>query len=129
MTMKNDNNNDPLDVNARLYKQISLLLDDLEAPPVKKKRKLQPGEDPYEEGITFRERLAALIAVGRLQMMFVGLRKEDRPNERNSGSAVRKYKAAFENADSRRKAVARAAAAAAADPFADDDTGGDGLDS
>lgn len=106
-------NADPKNINSRLYNQIAKLLDDLEKP--------RRGED----AITIRERIAALIAVGRLQLVFVNLRKEKTDDGGNTGSAVRRYSAAFkQNAGRRRAAVARSVAAAEPDgdddPFADD---------
>lgn len=70
---------DPLQVNARLYLQISELLGQLEAM----------------EGLTIRERVAALVAIGRIQTIFVGLRKEKGLYDGNAGAAVRKYSSAF----------------------------------
>jgi hypothetical protein len=84
--------NDPLNVNARLYHQLDRLLDQLETG----------------EHITLRERVQALIAVGRLQVMFLGLRKEKNPDDAAAaGSAVRKYSKAFTHASGRRKAGGR----------------------
>jgi hypothetical protein len=102
---------DPLNINARLYNQIGKLLDDLEAEDVK-------------NPIDIKARIAALIAVGRLQTIFVGLRKEklDGP-ARGAGSAVRKYSKAFK-ADAgrgRKKNTRGRAVAAGGDDFADDD--------
>ena len=54
---------DRLNVNARLYNQIAKLLDDLEE---------QDAEDPLD----IKVRIAALIAIGRIQKMFMDLRKE-----------------------------------------------------
>lgn len=102
---------DTLNVNGRLYKQISDLLHQLESDP----------------NITVRERIAALVAVGRVQTIFVGLRKENK-DDPDAGSAVRKYASAFsKNATGRGKKTARAAAAS--DDFDagdwDDDDDGD----
>jgi hypothetical protein len=104
---------DPLNLNARLYAQVGKLLDDLEAEDVK-------------NPIGIKERVSVLIAVGRLQTIFVGLRKENfNGATRGSGSAVRKYSTAFAkaNAGGRRATGKRAATATAnfgRDPFADD---------
>lgn len=97
---------DPLRVNERLYKQISALLGDLE----------ERGED-----ITMRERVAALIAIGRVQTIFAGLRRENQEDP-NAGSAVRKYSGAFKAKDaaSGRKKIARAAGPSLADEPDDD---------
>jgi hypothetical protein len=100
---------DPLQVNSRLYRQISELLKDLESPAV---------------NISTRERIAALVAIGRIQTLFVGLRKENQ-NDTDAGSTVRKYAAAFsKNATGGRKKAARSAPTAVADPidWDDDDT-------
>jgi hypothetical protein len=71
---------DPLNINQRLYRQIGALLDDL--------------EDPNNvEGITVPQRINSLIAIGRILVMFKGLRKE--LDTAGSGSAVRKYSQAF----------------------------------
>ena len=80
-------NLDPKNVNTRLYNQVAALLDDLESG---------------DTVITVRERITALVAIGRIQTLFVGLRKENR-DEPNAGSSVRKYAGAFAaNAVSRR---------------------------
>lgn len=103
---------DPLNINARLYRQIGRLLDDLEAADVK-------------EMLDIKERIAALIAVARIQTVFVNLRKEGKggPTSRTAGSSVRKYASAFKaNAGSRRAPRARSAAAdLGGDDFSDDD--------
>jgi hypothetical protein len=72
---------DPLNVNARLYKQLGRLLDDMEAAD-------------RDDTMTFPQRIAALIAVGRVQKIFVDLRKGDLLDG-TAGSAVRKYSEAF----------------------------------
>jgi hypothetical protein len=103
---------DPLQINSRLYNQIARLLDDLEAKDAKQR-------------LDIKERIAALIAVGRIQIMFVNLRKENISGA-GSGSAVRKYSKAFKDATGgRKKAAGRGRAAAAEladDDFSDDDT-------
>ena len=71
---------DPLDINARLYQQLGRLLDDMEAAD-------------RDETMTFPQRIQALIAVGRVQKIFIDLRKGDL--NVNAGSAVAKYAAAF----------------------------------
>jgi hypothetical protein len=107
-------NFDPLNVNVRLYEQVSEMLSQLENSP----------------NITLRERIAALIAIGRIQVLFVNLRKE-KINDPGSGSSVRKYAAAFKAHDARRrKAIAGPKPEpepepepepAIDDPFGDDD--------
>ena len=85
---------DPLSVNVRLYNQASELLHQLETSP----------------HVTLRERYMALVAVGRIQVIFMGLRKE-KLDDSNAGSAVRKYATAFKaHGDGGRKAIAGPAA-------------------
>ena len=90
---------DPLNVNARLYNQIGKLLDDME-------------KADRDETMTFPQRINALIAVGRVQVMFAGLRKAEARESGSAGSTVRKYSAAFARADAarRRKVAARSSA-------------------
>jgi len=68
---------DPKNINGRLYDQISKLLDQLES-----------------KNVTLRERVSALVAVGRIQTIFVGLRKERREPD-IAGSKVRQYTGQF----------------------------------
>jgi hypothetical protein len=75
-------NSDPLGINARLYKQLGRLLDEMEK---------------WDDTLTIPQRINALIAVGRIQVMFMGLRKESNDSGRE-GRSVRKYAAAFKNA-------------------------------
>lgn len=88
---------DPLNINARLYKQLGKLLDDMEAAD-------------RDERMTMPQRIQALIAVGRIQVLFNTIRK-GAIDDGSAGSTVRKYSAAFarSNAASRRKANARPA--------------------
>lgn len=76
---------DPLNINARLYGQIGKLLDDLE-------------REDREDIMTTPQRISALIAVGRILTIFASLKKADYENG-NTGSAVRKYAAAFARPD------------------------------
>lgn len=104
---------DPLNVNIRLYKQLSQLLDDLD----------------NDGDITTRERIAALTAIARIQIAFMALRKESK-DDPNAGSAVRKYAGAFEKNASRRNKKRAGSAAAEPEPDAFesgdwDDDGGD----
>lgn len=101
---------DPLDINGRLYAQIGRLLDDLEA-------------DDRDDRMTTPQRISALIAVGRILTIFAALRKGDF-DYGNSGSAVRKYAAAFARPDAARggKGGSRSA------NIVDFDRGGDGDD-
>lgn len=71
---------DPLDLNWRLYQQLGKLLDDMEAAD-------------RDETMTFPQRISAMIAIGRVQKMFVDLRKGD--FNVGAGSAVEKYTTAF----------------------------------
>ena len=86
---------DPLEINVRLYRQISALLEQLE-----------------NDDVDIKVRYMALMAIARMQAVFVALRKEkfDAPDR---GSSVRKYAGAFTkqqaNAARRRKAPARPA--------------------
>ncbi|HEX3522505.1 MAG TPA: hypothetical protein VHT52_10510 [Stellaceae bacterium] len=75
-----DSKTDPLDINARLYKQLGKLLDDMEAADA-------------AETMTFPQRINALIAVGRVQKMFVDLRKGEFSVGR--GTAIERYAKAF----------------------------------
>lgn len=117
-TPRNSTLTDPLQINARLYRQVGELLSQLEE----------------KENITLKERVSALIAVGRLQTIFAGLRKE-KVEDHDAGNSVRKYSAAFKAHDvSRRAALARSAADEPADTigdsiFADADDADDERDS
>ena len=83
---------DPKSINQRLYNQLARLLDYLESAD-------------RDGMMTMPQRINALIAIGRLQVMFVGLRKEPRDPGRE-GRAVRKYAKAFAaDATGRRKAA------------------------
>lgn len=93
---------DPLSINRRLYNQVSELLRQLEE----------------DKNVSLKERYMALITIGRIQTIFVALRKE-KIDEPARGATVRKYAAAFKAHDaSRRAQLARSAAAAdsAAEP-------------
>jgi hypothetical protein len=97
---------DPEDVNGRLYKQLGVLLTRLEA---------------NDEQITTPQLINALMAIARIQVLQMTIRKEDNEPD-NAGSAVRKYAQAFEtNAAGRRKAGRSRAAAALAAIGPDDD--------
>ena len=72
---------DPLNINARLYKQLGKLLDDMERAD-------------RDDTMTFPQRISALIAVGRVQKIFVDLKKGDF-NDGFAGSTIRKYATAF----------------------------------
>lgn len=90
-------NLDPLNVNVRLYNQVSEILHELEHGP----------------NITLKERVTALVAIGRIQVLFTTLRKE-KLSDPGTGSTIRKYAAAFKANDARgRKKIAGAVAALA----------------
>jgi hypothetical protein len=100
---------DPLDVNGRLYRQIGKLLSQLEEA----------------EDLGIRDRIAALVAVGRIQTIFVGLRKENQ-GDPDAGSAVRKYSGVFKTdhaTGGRKKATGTTAPKPTPDidPWSDDD--------
>ena len=103
-------NLDPLKINERLYRQVAELLRQLEE----------------NEHVTLKERFQALMAIARIQYVFVNLRKE-KIADASTGSAVRKYATAFAKNDPRRgKKVARSRPVAVPDPidagiFDDDD--------
>jgi hypothetical protein len=99
---------DPLKVNERLYRQIARLLDQLEAADT-------------EDGITIPQRINALIAVGRVQIMFANLRKAAANDASDPGSEVRKYSAAFAKTNGAR----RGKAGSGAGGFIPIDSGGD----
>ena len=80
-------NLDPKSINSRLYNQVDALLTQLEEG----------------EHITLKERIAALIAVGRMQVIFMGLRKETADDDGERGSTVRKYAGAFKADDPRER--------------------------
>jgi hypothetical protein len=69
---------DPDQVNARLYKQVSVLLKQLETE----------GEE-----LPIKERIAAMMAIGRLQDLFGKMRKGQ--GDVGAGSNVRKYEGTF----------------------------------
>lgn len=104
--------NDPLSVNSRLYNQIGKLLDDLEAAD-------------RDDRMTMPQRISALIAIGRIQTIFQGLRKGD--HDGSAGSTARKYAAAFAkpNATGRGRAASRPTNIVEFDRFSDDDDDGD----
>jgi hypothetical protein len=101
-------NLDPHNIAARLSKQNHLLLEDLEK----------------QIDISFRERLAALGVIAKIEKDIRELQKE--ANELDTGTAVRRYSKAFEaKAAGRARALARSRAVAAA---GDDDGEADEVD-
>ena len=101
--MAKPTNLDSHSINARLMNQVSRVLDDLED------RNLPIGP---------KERIMALLAIGRLQMLFVAMRKRGGDSD-NAGSSVRKYSKAFKTHASGRGA--KAARRGVADLTDDDD--------
>jgi hypothetical protein len=86
---------DPLNIDGRLYEQVSKLLDQLQDPSV-----------------TIRERYMSLAAIARIRISYVKLSDGEAPN---AGSTVRKYTAAFAaNAVGGRARISRRNAAHAA---------------
>lgn len=71
---------DPLNLNWRLYQQLGRLIDDMEAAD-------------RDEKMTMPQRIAAMIAIGRVQKMFIDLRKGEFNG--GAGTAIEKYAAAF----------------------------------
>lgn len=85
---------DPLQLKTRLYIQIGELLHQLEGAT--------------DEPITVRERIAALVAVGRLQDLLIEKGKDE---DEHTGSAVRKYEGVFKkNGAGRRTTIRRGSA-------------------
>lgn len=82
---------DTYNIRPRLLRQVSVLLSQLEAGA----------------HITLRERVQALVAIGRIEQIFVALKKAE-PDESNRGATVTKYATAFTDAASRRKTGAGA---------------------
>ena len=86
---------DALKINERLYKQLGKLLDDLE-------------DADNTIGVTIPQRIAALKAIGSVQLMFMSLRKEESEIS-DVGSAVRAYSRTFQaNADAAGRRAATA---------------------
>jgi hypothetical protein len=108
-------NLDPHKINERLARQVSMLLDQLE----------------QGEHVTLRERFSALMAIARIQYVFVSLRKE-RFDEPAAGASVRKYQTAFSKNDARGRKKGSRSLAVAREPEpvsewinGDDDENGD----
>jgi hypothetical protein len=87
-------NSDPLNVNARLYSQLGKLLDDMESLD-------------RDEKMSMPQRIQALIAVGRIQVLFNSIRK-GAIDDGTAGSTVRKYAAAFASKDGTRRRTSNA---------------------
>ena len=68
-------------MNGRLYRQLGKLLDDMEAAD-------------RDDRMTMPQRVSALIAVARVQIMFNTIRKGE-ISDGTEGSAVRRYSQAF----------------------------------
>lgn len=101
-------NLDPLSINVRLYHQVSEMLTQLENSP----------------NVTLKERVAALVAIGRIQVIFTTLRKE-KISDPGTGSSVRKYAAAFKAHDTRGRKKIAGTVAAEPEPELDDLIGDD----
>jgi hypothetical protein len=95
---------DPLQVNVRIYRQVVRLLEQLEEG----------------EHVTLRERFQALMAIARIQYVFVQLRKEKVGDDGTAGSSVRKYATAFKAHDPRGRKKAPRSTVASSDPEPDD---------
>lgn len=102
-------NSDPLNVNARLYKQLGRLLDDMESAD-------------RDDRMTMPQRIQALIAVGRIQVLFNTIRKGS-IDDGSAGSTVRKYATAFARSDATRRRKANAGPVAV--DYGDDNPDGD----
>ena len=100
--MPKPNDLNTYDINGRLIRQVARVLDDLED------RNLPIGP---------KERIMALLAIGRLQMLFVAMRKRGGDSD-NAGSSVRKYSKAFKAHAGR---GGKTAARPEPDDLADDD--------
>jgi hypothetical protein len=95
---------DPLQVNVRIYRQVARLLEQLEEG----------------EHVTLRERFQALMAIARIQYVFVQLRKEKVGDDGTAGSSVRKYATAFKAHDPRGRKKAPRSTVAQSEPEPDD---------
>jgi hypothetical protein len=80
---------DPHNIRARVFNQVSALLTQL--------------EERDTDHVTMKERIAALVAISRIEQIYFMLRLKEQPANEQSGSTVRKYASAFENAGGRRK--------------------------
>ena len=101
---------DPSNINSRLYAQLARLLDELE------------DADARNE-ITYPQRISALIAIGRLQVIFANLRKG--AFTLGSGSKIAQYSAAFQKATHE---SSRGISDAGPGESFESDTGGDRFD-
>lgn len=130
---------DPLKVTSRLYSQIGALLGDLEKGDdqslrerihkrlADKKATLDSLRTALEKelvaepGVTMRERIAALVAIGRLMVLFGNLGKQDEPV---AGGKISRYAKAFKaksNVVSSRKGSSGPTVVPFSDPFPDED--------
>ena len=93
-------------VKDRIYEQIDILLTQLESV----------GE---EDHVTLKERVAALMAITRIEQIFNPTKKEI--EDERAGSTVKQYATAFaQDATRRRKAGARSGTDGANEPEPDD---------
>jgi len=104
--MKPVTKGEPRTIKDRLESQIEMLLDDLESG---------------NWDITVPQRISALIAIGRICVIFKSLSKAD--EAQNAGSAVRKYSKAFAANASRGGAARSRPTLVPADPERDLDPG------
>lgn len=91
---------DPYQINARLQRQVSEMLRQLE---------------DEDETVTLKERYMALASIARIQYIFVNLRKE-KVGDPNVGTNVRKYAGAFAKQNDARRRAANARPAADPEP-------------
>lgn len=97
--------NDPTSTNARLARQVDVLLTRLET----------------EEHITIKEHYMTVLAICRMQTIFMALRKERPPDDyTRAGSSVRKYAPAFQTHDVGGRASTAGPAADELDTVIDD---------
>jgi hypothetical protein len=88
-------NLDPLGVSRRLYKQIDLVLKDLEG--------IGRGADFV--AVTPAQRVSALKAIAQIMILQQTLRIKESNDPGRAGSSVRKYSTAFKTNAARRRAV------------------------
>ena len=87
-------NLDPHHIRPRLLKQVSKLLTMMEE----------------QDHLTVRERVQALVAISRIEQIFLMIRIKEPDESDRAGAVVKKYAAAFTHADGGRASHARAAA-------------------
>ena len=105
---------DPLGISRRLYKQISLLLNDLEGE----------GKNSDLIAVTTAQRVSALKAIAQIMILQQTLRIKEINDPGRAGSSVRKYASAFKTNAARGRAGS-ARPTIAYDIDADPDTAAD----